>query len=717
MNVLPLPNLNNENLYTIIQTALKKLKQYGDSWNDFDVHDPGVTFLELLASLQMEQWKSIDMIGSRNLMKFLQLIDITPQQAECAQTEVCFFSNENKLIPKGSKLKAEAIVYETTEAVNIIANQILCLGSGTKSDYHLFIYEEKELDRNTIIFEKKENPYFYVGFKKPLPQKETIRFYVQLKEGEPFRNPPKMQFVPLSFVKWEYYGQKEGITGWYKADLVEDETYSFLYSGHIQLQIDGSSAPIETVISQNTYFLRAHCTKYGYEEPPFLSYILLNSVRLLQKDTKCETISFSYHDFKENKMMVYSYLAWENTYELYIKKNNSFCHAEDLQIEYLLVDYEDNRWRLGTSKRQRLLELFETMQEEEIVFQLVLYTKDFFPYRFLGASDGTIYQEFVLKDYKKAFYDSFEIMVGSGGNWTAWKKTNTLDTCNPDDNCYILNAENAAIRFGDNKHGCVPSMSLEEEKNICITSFATTLAEEGVLKKFVLKDFCRQEGFEGVEIFHYKNAVGAKNTQTTASLLKEANVAVSRLERAVSVEDYWKLVTKTPCLKIGQVTIIPLYRPGLANFPEKKAENTITIVVEPYNFCTDKTVIEGYIKNVKNYINQYRLITTQIYVTTPIHIPIDIYGEIKVKENQRNAEIVVYNTISNYILEVQKKELGTTISYSDIFSLLELLDFVKQIKYLELDIPGDSAVKNNFGDIKMPPTARAYLRSCNILLS
>ena len=56
--MLPLYHINKKNSQVLLNEALQKLiTQYSDIWTDIDIHDPGITFLELLCYLKEKHIK------------------------------------------------------------------------------------------------------------------------------------------------------------------------------------------------------------------------------------------------------------------------------------------------------------------------------------------------------------------------------------------------------------------------------------------------------------------------------------------------------------------------------------------------------------------------------------------------------------------------------------------------------------------------------------
>lgn len=717
--MLPIPKLNDQQPNEIIEEGLQRLAQSDTEWTDLEVHDPGVTFLELFAALKMDQMRSIDTIGSLNLLKFLKLLNITPKKAACARKLVSFVTEENRVLPKGIRLKGGDTIFQTEEKTQIFANRILGLGSKKNQALLLRRYDMSALDRNLPLFQpdQEEGPCFYIAFEKAFPKNQSIHLYFQLREKGPERTPLQKDSEGLSAVLWEYYGEDDGgIVGWHPVTIEKDETFAFLYSGCFRFQIPGKHLS-RTYEGEVFFPIRAICTKWGYEEIPELQYVFLNTVSLQQKDVKCETIDYSWECFQENQMEVDSYLAKEKTYRLYIRNGNCFQAAEEAGMEYLLLEQENGLFRLGTSERKLLMDRCEGLAPEETVLRLVLYSRDFYPERILGIADGTSGQEYQLRGFSDLLWEDFEIMIKQREGWEIWEKTDSLDGWNPGARKYLLHPENAAIRFGDNKRGKAPSPFGMEKAEIMITGLSCTKKENGNIKAFVVNGFEHPEDIPGVKILDFKNAWGGRSAQSQEDLLREARSALEGKQRAVSLEDYKKLALQTPGLKLGHVTVIPLYRPGLKNYPEAKAENSVTLVVEPYCFVEDPRVMNGYVRSVQSYMEQYRLITTKLYVTGAERMPVDVYGEIKVNGFQNDPRKMIWEALLTYMDEVQKESLGNTIYFGEICNLLEELPCVVQIKYLELAAGDEHMEKNSFGDVRIPPHMRAYFRMDQITLS
>lgn len=718
-----LPNLNDQNFESIMEMAMKQIKTYGDEWIDLDIHDPGVTFLELFAYLKELQQAKINKVGEKSLHKFLTLLHIKREWAKSASTIATIKVPKNLFIPKGTKFCAFDIIFETRERLFLIDNAVTALGTMNENRFILQDYHEEDTSRYIAVFGDKElfRKDFYIIFEKALPENEIVSYYMELSKETDKRNPVTNPntFIPLSTIVWEYYGLEEEKYDWHEIQVIKDETWGFLFSGQIQIRLKGSHKKI-CISENNIYCIRARVLEYGYEKPPFLQTIRLNSLKLYQENTKCETISFTYKQFKENKMIFDSYLAAiKGTNRLFIKEGNGFLEAKELGILFLVKPIDNMLFRLGTSDRERLAFYFEDMQEEDIVFELIICDKDF--HTIIGSGDGIAERVYKIKkeaENEVILYDEFELMVqgkeGKGQKWILWNKTNSFDGIRSDEKKYVLNPEKFAVKFGNNINGKVPSKGID---NIIVRSLKTTQGIYGNIQKGLIEAISDETLFPDILIFQFCEALGGKTTDSVSELLEKALYVIEQSRfHAVTIEDYKRFVFETQGILVKNVTVIPFYSPLAEKSPFKKTENMMTVVVEPYTGNRQWKNLDHYLENIKLQLETVRLITTKVDVILPQYLPLDLYGELVVKMEYSEMESFFNETFHDYIDKVQKDQLGFILYHSDLCNMLEELKEVIQVNYLKLDLAGNTINYNHFGDVEVPPCTKLYLRNTYITI-
>lgn len=698
--MLPLPNLKEQDLNSILQNTIQAIYRQEDIWQDWDVHDPGVTFLELFTVLKHGQMQQMDTITMRSLEKYLKLLQIKRQHNQCARTRVCLSANQETFIPEGYIIGQDEISYEVAQAGVVLENQILAFGHGDRTTCQYIPYQQEHIQ--AVLFTQKEN-CFYIGLHHPLPENIACRFYFALAPDPLLqRNPPEKGFSPLSAVVWEYFDQNT--KKWEALEVCQDETIAFLYSGTVILRRQGGMHG--TPFGQSFYTIRARCTKYGYEKAPMLAQCVCNSFDLVQQQTKCRRVFFSLEEFEKNEMMVQSMVAGKEQYALYIRDGNGWKKAEDMQIAYMLLEPTLHGRRLATSDRQKLLDSFSGMLPNTNVLLLLLYSQDFASKRILGVSNGIIHQEYHVPYEKNAVYDSFSLIVEDEQNATIWEKVESLDGCKNTASVYMLHAAKAAIRFGDHHYGKAPA----PKSRIILTGFATTKMAQGNIQAHVLDGVMP----DGIRVWQYQNGSGGKDAESKEELLMRIRTCMDTQKRAVTAEDYRRLAMQTPGLCMGQVSVLPLYRPHMKHYPQVQEENAVTLVITPSVFTQNPDAIQGYLQTIKQYMEQFRMITTKLYVMAVEYIPIDVEMELRVEQNHVHMQEKLQQTISNYIETCQNNTPGAFIYYGELYGLLENVPMVQHVKFLQLESAVSMVEKNEFGDIRVPHYAHAYLRNCSI---
>ncbi|MCK5015096.1 MAG: putative baseplate assembly protein, partial [Candidatus Omnitrophica bacterium] len=151
---LPVPVLDDKTFNEIVDEARLLIPRYYPEWTDHNVHDPGITFIELFAWLAEMQIYQLDQITDRNYKNFLQLLNFYPCDIQPAKVDITFKQITSEIpIPAGTQIftgvEPEQLVYEVQEDFNLVPAQIKSI---------ITTYDSKTVD-NTEANET-ENVYF-----------------------------------------------------------------------------------------------------------------------------------------------------------------------------------------------------------------------------------------------------------------------------------------------------------------------------------------------------------------------------------------------------------------------------------------------------------------------------------------------------------------------------------------------------------------------------
>ena len=113
--MLKVPQLNDMTYEQIIQRAVSRIPSLTDQWTDFNSHDPGITVLQTYAWLVDMLNYYMDATGDVHVKKYLKLLGIQQQKRRAAAGYVVIHGDVQQEIPKGTRLFAGDISFETAE--------------------------------------------------------------------------------------------------------------------------------------------------------------------------------------------------------------------------------------------------------------------------------------------------------------------------------------------------------------------------------------------------------------------------------------------------------------------------------------------------------------------------------------------------------------------------------------------------------------------------
>jgi predicted phage baseplate assembly protein len=87
---LPAPNLDDRRFQDFVDDAKRLIQRRIPAWTDHNVHDPGVTLIEAVATIADQLGYRLNQVPERNYRKFLDLLGITLRPPAAARADLTF---------------------------------------------------------------------------------------------------------------------------------------------------------------------------------------------------------------------------------------------------------------------------------------------------------------------------------------------------------------------------------------------------------------------------------------------------------------------------------------------------------------------------------------------------------------------------------------------------------------------------------------------------
>lgn len=302
---LPIPNLDDKSFQQIAEEGRSLIPSVSPEWTDHNVHDPGITFLELFAWLAEIEHYRLNRTSAASFRNFFLLSGLTPRDQQAAEVAIELGFEDQKsgvLIPANTKVTSvgnEGIPFQTIRDRYLTTarlKQVVTHAGGRA------ILQTKAQDNVAGYYEAfgpspVEGDYLELGFEGEIKDglfegwfnEQQGHLAITLFEGDLTQRPPfapgDRGFVSSARVRWEYLTDSR----WSKLSIVEDGTLNLSRSGELTFLKPEQPPKLtrdNTGGKNRTFFwLRALLVGGRYEIPPRISAIRTNTIRARQVNT------------------------------------------------------------------------------------------------------------------------------------------------------------------------------------------------------------------------------------------------------------------------------------------------------------------------------------------------------------------------------------------------------------------------------------------------
>lgn len=673
---LSVPGLDDKTFNEIVDEARSLIPRYYPEWTDHNVHDPGITFIELFAWLAEMQIYQLDQITDRNYINFLKLLDFYPCDIQPARVEITFGNKENKEnitaeipVPAGTQIftgvETELLIFEIQEDFNLIPAQIKSI---------ITTYDSKTVD-NTEANET-ENVFFAafgekaqkggilglgLEFYNQIPEKEIhITFFLFEDDLPPegTHGDKPLHVIPSAGIVWEY--QTNG--KWKDLPVLKDSTLALTTNGRIVFVLPSD---MEMNDIDGLYWIRCRIQDGWYEIVPYMNRISINTVSAVQIETiRNEDLdtSLGFPDqkvrLKKKPVMRTSHdvlpfgagdvLDWHSL--LKMMKNQVdppepgkwITGMFDENTQNLISEWDESD-KPGTSLKYAVLSALNVVMKNRDLYHVEVSKEVKIPDALKKLTDHLD----IISDNEIKTLNCFLIeatfpdtitkrnlviqIQGDEGEWETWIEVNDFESSGLDDRHYLLDPEEGEITFGNGLNGRIPP----EGHKIRAMLYKTTQGLKGNIAKGQKFRIAESGTITGE---NKKEATGGRFAESIDHAKSRAKKDFRINYRAITSKDYEQLARSTPGLRVRRAKAVTNYHP---DYPCIAVPGNVTVVAVPYTREGNFPPVpgNGFMRTVLAHLENHRLITTDIHVIEPEYVKISVECKVHVMKKYSSGEV------------------------------------------------------------------------------
>lgn len=258
----------------------------------------------------------------------------------------------------------------------------------------------------------------------------------------------------------------------------------------------------------------------------------------------------------------------------------------------------------------------------------------------LGGSDGSPNQTFRL-NRSPVINDSLQLEIDEGlipdaGMTLAWSQKDDFFGSSADDRHYVLIPTTGEVSLGDGFNGSIPVANVDNPGgNVVAREYRTGGGTQGNISSGRLTTLLTSvDGIDETAVTNLFAAYGGRNEETLEQAKKRAQQSLKSRCRAVTGEDFEQLAGEAA--NVQRARALPLYHP---KFPDVPVPGVVTVIIVPDVDTPNPMPDEGTLRTVCAYLNQRRLLTTEVYVVPPIYREVSVNVDVSAEDNADLGEV------------------------------------------------------------------------------
>lgn len=704
---VPLPNLDDRRWADLVDEGRSMIPVFAPTWTDHNAHDPGITLMEMLAWIAETDIYRVDRIPDSHLRTFLSLIG-TGVLPPSAANSVVVFALKKDLdavdLPATTLLQSPNGEFQlrrelTVQPVTIRGLQVESGGKlrDVTSDW------QRGKPISLLSDDPKPGDSFYLGFEGQVKRDSLLSLHFQfygdkssaearqqiLDElaanssfscgtldgcGQTRPAPPAPTLPPHHSTQlvWEV---QTGPNVWRPIEATDD-TRSFTLSGSVVLRSVDSAVVMQTgAIAKPLAYIRARFASGSADAAPVMNRVFVNAVEVEQCSPAAEQWTVATGVIAVGTPPLPGSFAW------------------------LLLDFdvsgEISSLEFTSESDGALFVRVLAFQPATNVHQGRLSVEAIH----IGTGTGAPHQRFTVRG-PHVCGDTLEVYTLESGFARKARKRQSLLASGPADLDFVLQADVAAVHFGDGQNGRVPPMGA---RSIAVASLTRGEAGNAPAKTICTLDLGKHNTAllgdpkaVAAKFQHIGNpdaAFGGSGEETLTHAEGRVIQLLEKQSRAVTLKDCETLALATPGTNIARAAARANQHPG---FPCYSAPGFITLVVVPHLPSARPVPSPGLLNAVSAYLHPRHVIGTRIVVTGPEYVEVGIIAEVKAFTGQ--SKVAIASAVEAALREFLDPlrggpdrtgwPLGRDVYVSEVVEVMVAVPGVDHVLKLQLVVPG-----------------------------
>ena len=605
---LDVPDLDDVTFEELREDALKRLPVLAPEWTDHNVHDPGVTILELLAWLVETYGYQLDQITDEHRLKYLDLVGVRPRPpqpasvplvvdvpdkfaADAADDSVAERDDEagRWILPAETPVVAERgdgeqIPFETVSDCILTPAQVVAVISESDRGRSDHTSDNLTDGRSFRGFGRDATPgdALYLGFdRNPFEHVDRLELCFHRTDDpvvDALTRDPAGTFEPTLQIRWEHCTDPDHWHSDDKWDDVEvslDETNHLYTSGRIQLAVpdgwhDDEAARI-----------------LGWETERYWLRGLIE--RRESDETEIPNDGGEMGDARS--------------------VGEPIRHEQPPRFDRIGTNLVPARHRWGDSN----------VSLERVV------DGDPIPGDDGRVTTGAANQRFAFPDRP---VETATVVVGE----ERWDAVDDFDASSPNDSHYVLDRDAGAVQFGDGRHGAIPPT----EREVVAETVTYAGGAAGAVGADATWELSSPE-YASLDVSAHEPPRGAREAESIDEALARARDRREEPARAVTADDYRTIALNTPDVRVERARAIA----GHGGRSDTGRANHVTVVVVPETPDRRHRArpTDGFLRAVERHLCRHALVTDRVSVVAPRYVDVMIAAEITVLDGSDDTRV------------------------------------------------------------------------------